>query len=301
MNKVIQHFAAIILEKFPVTTVKLRYFLRFGRLPNFKHPKDLNEKILYLKLFTDTSKWTELADKYRVHEYVKACGLESILIPLYGAWEKVDDIPFDELPQQFILKANNGDGKGTNVKIDKEKMSDEDWKELRVRLQSWLDTKHIGALSGEPQYRDIKPMILAEELLPCGDGETSLVDYKLWCFHGEPYSFLTCSERQADGYHTSVDCYDLRWNRHSENMKASSHVTIPSKALPRPQCLAEMISIAATLSKPFPQVRVDLYEVNGKAYFGELTFTSLGGMMDYYKPEYLLEMGKRVTIPSIES
>lgn len=292
----IRQIAEIIGEKFPVATVNLRYLLRFGRLPDLKHPKDLNEKILYLKLFSDTSQWTRLADKYCARDYVKSCGLESLLIPLIGAWERVEDIPFDDLPQQFILKANNGDGKGTNVKVDKEKMDDKAWKELSERLQKWLTTKHIGALSAEPQYRGIKPLILAEELLPCDEGQTSLIDYKLWCFNGKPYSFFVCSERQADGYHATVDCYDLEWNRHPENMKASPHMTVATKALPRPACLDEMLHAARILSKPFPEVRVDMYAVGGKAYFGELTFTSLGGMMDFYTPEYLLEMGEQVTL-----
>lgn len=298
MNNFFRKIAAIVCSWFPVATVKLRYFLRFKRFPDFKNPQDLNEKILYMKLYSDTSLWTQLADKYKVREYVKSCGLDAILIPLYGAWERVEDIPFDTLPQQFILKANNGDGKGTNVKTDKAKMKDADWASLRKRLQGWLDAKHIGALSGEPQYRNIKPMILAEELLPCNEGETSLVDYKLWCFNGEPYSFLICSERQEDGYHATVDCYDLKWNRHPENMLASSHITIATKAIPRPACLEEMIEAARKLSKPFPEVRVDLYAVNGKVYFGEMTFTSLGGMMDYYTPKYLVEMGKHVTLPA---
>lgn len=292
----IRHFAEIICSKFPVSTVKLRYFLRFRRFPDLKNPKDLNEKILYLKLFTDTTLWTKLADKYRVRDYVRSCGLESILIPFYGAWERVEDIPFEELPQRFILKANNGDGKGTNIKIDKAKMKTEDWQLLRKRLQGWLDTKHIGALSSEPQYRDIKPMILAEQLLLCGEGETSLVDYKLWCFNGKPYSFLICSNRQADGVEVEVGCYDLEWNIHPENMQSAGHVTVGRHPLPRPQCLDEMIRIAKILSKPFPQVRVDFYEVDGKVYFGELTFTSLGGMMNYYTPEYLLEMGRQVKL-----
>lgn len=297
----IRQIAAILLEHFPVATVKLRYLLRFGRFPDFKHPRDLNEKILYLKLFSDTSLWTQMADKYSVRDYVKLCGLESMLIPMYGAWERVEDIPFGELPQQFILKANNGDGKGTNVKVDKAKMSEQDLQNLRKRLKGWLEAKHIGSLSGEPQYKGIKPMILAEELLPCDEGESSLVDYKLWCFNGEPYSFFVCSERQADGYHATVDCYDLEWNRYPENMLASPHMTVATKAIPRPACLDEMIAAARKLSKPFPEVRVDLYAVGGKAYFGELTFTSLGGMMDFYTPEYLKVMGSKVTIPGLES
>lgn len=301
MKRFFQRVAAVVFAKFPVLTVRLRYLMRFGRLPRLRHPKSLNEKILYLKLFSDTSRWTQMADKVAVRDYVKSCGLESILIPVYGAWEQVEDIPFDALPQQFILKANNGDGKGTNVKVDKSKMSRQDWHDLRERLQGWLETKYIGAMSAEPQYRDIKPMILAEELLPCGEGESSLIDYKLWCFNGEPHSFLICLERQSDGVHTSVDCYDLEWNRHSEKMQSTSHVTVATKATPRPSCLDDMIQTARILSKPFPEVRVDLYAVGGKVYFGELTFTSLGGMMNYYTPEYLLEMGSKITIPGLES
>ena len=296
MKSLFKKFAEVVCSRFPVTTVKLRYFLRFKHLPDFKNPQDLNEKILYLKLFSDTSLWTQLADKYKVREYVKSCDLASILIPLYGAWERVEDIPFDELPQKFILKANNGDGKGTNVNVDKAKMNDEDWANLRKRLQGWLDAKYIGALSGEPQYRDIKPMIIAEELLPCPEGATSLIDYKLWCFNGEPYSFFVCSERQEDGYHATVDCYDLEWNRYPENMMASPHMTVATKAIPRPACLDEMIEAARKLSKPFPEVRVDLYAVNDKLFLGELTFTSLGGMMDYYTPEYLHVMGAKVKL-----
>lgn len=296
MKNLLIKFVAVVCSWLPVPTVKLRYFLRFKHFPNLKKPQDLNEKILYLKLFSDTSLWTQLADKYKVREYVRSCGLASILIPLYGTWERVEDIPFDELPQKFILKANNGDGKGTNVIIDKAKMNDDDWENLRKRLQGWLGAKHIGALSGEPQYSGIPPKILAEEVLPCDQGESSLVDYKLWCFNGEPYSFLVCTERQEDGFHATVDCYDLNWNRHPEHLQASPHITVSTKSLPRPACLDEMIAVARELAKPFPEVRVDLYAVNGKLFFGELTFTSLGGMMDYYTPEYLLMMGAKVKL-----
>lgn len=278
-------------EHHPAMLVRLRYLARFHRLPDLQNPKDLNEKILWLKLYSDISEWTRLADKLRVRDYVRECGLENILVPLYGAWERVEDIPFDTLPDQFILKANNGDGKGTNVKVDKSKMTDTDWALLREMLQEWLSRKHIGALAAEPQYRDIKPMVLAEQLLPAPEGESSLVDYKLWCFDGEPYSFFICSERQDDGYHATVDCYDLDWNRYPENMRESPHMRVATKAIPRPACMNEMIAAARRLSKPFPEVRVDFYAVGGKLYFGEMTFTSLGGMMDFYSPEYLREMG----------
>ena len=283
-------------EHFPVTMVRLRYLARFHRLPNLKNPSDLNEKILYLKLFTDTSEWTRLADKYKVRDYVRSCGLERILIPLYGAWERVEDIPFDELPQTFMLKANNGDGKGTNLKIDKAQMTDEDWAALKKTLNKWLSQKHIGALSAEPQYKGIKPMIIAEEVLPPDKGQPSLIDYKLWCLDGEPHSFLVCSDRKASGHDACLSFYDLQWNLHPERLIVSSHYQAEKNEVPRPMNLKEMIEIGRILTKGFPEVRLDLYESKGKVFFGEMTFTALGGMMNNYSPEYLQEMGKLVTI-----
>ena len=279
-------------EHFPVALVRLRYLARFHKLPNFKNPKNLNEKILYQKLFTDTSEWTRLADKYRVRDYVRECGLEDILVPLYGAWERVEDIPFDTLPDRFILKANNGDGKGTNLKIEKAKMNDEDWARLRETLREWLSRKHIGALSAEPQYRDIKPMILAEKLLPSPEGQSSLVDYKLWCFSGEPHSFFVCSNRKENGYQAQFGCYDLDWTSRPERMVLTSHFSAEDKPLPRPECLQRMLEVGRILSKPFPQVRVDLYEAEGQVWFGELTFTCLGGLTDFFTDDYMNEMGQ---------
>lgn len=285
-----------LVARVPGAVVLIRYFLRFGRIPHLRHPQNLNEKILHLALYTDTHLWTELADKYKVREYIEAQGLGNLLVPLIGVWERVEDIPWGELPQKFILKANNGDGKGANKQVDKEKMTEGDWQTLRKRLNGWLRRRHIGAMSGEPQYRGIKPLILAEELLPIPDGHTSLVDYKLWCFNGEPHSFLVCSNRQEKTGEVSLGCYDLSWNYLPQRLRATSHHIIPTTPLPRPECLEQMIEVGRKLSKPFPQVRVDLYEVNGKVYFGELTFTSLGGMMNYYTSEALLDMGKQITI-----
>ena len=107
----IKKILAAILVNFPVTVVKLRYLMRFKRLPNLKEPHDLNEKILYQKLYADTTLWSRLADKVLVRDYVKECGLECILTKLYAVWDKATDICFDELPDAFMLKSNNGDGK----------------------------------------------------------------------------------------------------------------------------------------------------------------------------------------------
>lgn len=278
-------------EHHPVTLVKMRYYMRFHKMPKLKDPQDLNEKILYLKLFTDTSRWTVLADKYKVRDYVKECGLKDILIPLIGMWTNVEDVDFKTLPNSFIFKANNGDGKNSNLIVkNKEELNIAETKGI---LDSWLKKNHVGALAAEPQYSKMKPRVIAEELLK-PDQNSPIIDYKIWCFNGEPYSILTCSNRK--GEKVCLGCYDLNWNYHPENMIESTNYPFEPKALPKPKCLEEMLHVAKKLSSSFPELRVDLYEINGKVYFGELTFTSLGGMMYYYTPEYLLEMGQKVKL-----
>lgn len=278
----------------PVILVKIRYFGKFKKWPNLKEPKDLNEKILWLKLFSNTERWTELADKYRVRSYVKRLGLESNLVKLYGFWTDVNDIDFDNLPNSLIFKANNGDGKGTNLVV--RNLKSENKSKLRDILKKWLVRKDIGALSAEPQYKNIPPCIIAEELLSIPDNCHSLIDYKIWCIGGEPKYVWICSDRDKDGGGADVMTYDLNWDAHPEFSVFTSEYRY-GKLLPKPKNLEEMFDIARKLSAEFPQVRVDLYNIDGKIYFGELTFTSQGGMMDFYSPLFLLEMGKQVKLP----
>lgn len=293
----IRNFVSAIAQNFPTTVVRTRYFLRFKKFPNLKNPKNLNEKILHQKLYSDTSRWTVLADKIRVREYVKECGLEDALIPLYGAWKSADEIPFEELPEEFMLKSNNGDGRGTFLAVrNKSKLTEKEISKIRAEVDRWFSARHIGALSADPQYRNIPPMVMAEKLLPFDKKNGSIIDYKLWCFCGEPHSFFVCIDRKSDGGHASVNCYDLDWNAHPERMNSSEKYPLYTNPIPRPKGLQDMIRYAKILSKPFPQVRVDFYEVDGKVYFGELTFSSLGGLITWYKPWYLLEKGKLVDL-----
>ncbi len=269
-------------ENHPVAMVKLRYLARFKKMPDFKNPKTMNEKILYMKLFTDTTEWTRLADKYKVRDYVKECGLEQYLVPLIGVWNNVDDIDWNTLPKSFIFKANNGCGKNSNLIVkDKEALDQEATRKL---LDGWLKEKHIGALAAEPQYKEMVPCVLAEKLLPIPEGQKSLVDYKIWCFNGKAHYIMTCSGR--DGALTNLNLFDLDWNMHQEYMVESADYPIETNELPKPENLEEMKMVAEKLSKPFPCVRVDLYNLEGKIYFGEMTFTSLGGLMHYYTPGF---------------
>ncbi len=150
----------------PVFLLKLRYWYVFRKKLNLKSPQDLNEKILWAKLYADTTVWTELADKRLVRNYVEKIGLKDTLVDLYGVWYSADDINLDKLPESFIIKANNGDGKGTNKIIRKAELTTEKILELKEMVTEWLSRKNIGALHAEPQYKDMKPCVVVEEVLP---------------------------------------------------------------------------------------------------------------------------------------
>lgn len=288
-------FFELMGNTFPVTLIKWRYRYVFKKPIDLKNPKDLNEKILWAKLFSDTSKWTELADKCKVRDYVEGLGLGKYLVKLYAVWYDAKEVNFDALPETFIIKANNGDGKGTNKIIRKSELTEEKKAELVKKIDEWLHRKNIGALHAEPQYKGMKPCVIAEEVLPCDPGTTTLTDYKIWCFNGKAYYVWICNDRSAGGNSAHVMTYDLDWNAHPEFSVFNSDY-LRGEIIPKPQNFEEMIQVAEKLSQGFPELRVDLYNVQGKIYFGELTFTSQGGFMDYYTPEFNLELGSKFDI-----
>lgn len=282
----------------PVLLVKLRYWARFKKLPDLKNPKDLNEKILWSKLYSDTSEWVRLGDKYRVREYVESLGLGDILTRLYAAWFSIEEVNFDILPQKFILKSNNGDGKGQNKIVDKMALGG-GTEDLLKLISSWLNKKNVGALGAEPHYRKMKPCVIAEELLTndkvSAKYSNSIIDYKFWCFGGVPEYIFCVTNRTNETFDIMV--YDKDWNAHPEHcVFSSSHRS--AEIIPKPKNFERMKEIVAKLSKGFPYLRVDLYNLDGKIYFGELTFSSLGGMMNYFTPQFLLEMGGKVDLES---
>lgn len=280
----------------PTFLVKIRYFLRFKKRLNLKNPRDLNEKILYAKLKTDTTEWARLFDKYQVRQYVEEAGCSECLTKLYGQWERVDDINYSILPQTFIFKANNGDGKGQYYFVrEKDKMLKEDKHKVEKIIKQWLSRKYVGAMAGEPYLRFVTPRVLAEELLPIEQGKTSLIDYKIWCINGRVEYIWTCTDRDNDG--TDVMTYDREWNAHPEYSIFDSRYR-RGELIEKPSNLEGLIEVAEKLSKPFPVVRVDLYHINGKIFFGEMTFTSLGGMMNFYTQDFLDMLGDRIDINS---
>ncbi len=286
-----------LLKKLLYTVMPLRWIINHNfngilhRQLNWKDPKDINEKINWLKLYGNTTQWSYLADKYKVREYVKSKGLGDILIPQYDVYEQAKDIDFSKLPERFVLKTNHGSGDCIIVK----NKSEIDEHDIRKKLKKALDERY-GLYTGEPHYLKIKPLIIAEALLDNNElgFTTSLIDYKVWCFDGKPYSVWSCYSRTKK--HTYVNTFDLEWNCHPETSVFNDHYRNGEGKVPKPKLLNEMLRAAATLSQGFPVVRVDFYEVKGHLYFGEMTFTSNGGYMDYFSDNYLLEMGKQIVL-----
>ncbi len=258
----------------------------FGRRMAWKDPQDLNEKIQWLICNTDTSAWTQLSDKLQVREYVASKGLGDLLVPLLGSWERSADIPYESLPERFVLKCNH-DSHSTHI-VD----PSTDRAAVGEALDAALAVK-LGYKYGETFYNPIPPRILAEEYLD--SGSRLPVDYKVWCLDGKPYCIFTCSDREDRSLVISV--YTPDWQPWEGALVYSEHFRPAESALPRPACLDGMLRAAETLAAGFPEVRVDFYEVRGRLYFGEMTFASASGMMTYFTPEFLREMGSRVTLP----
>lgn len=287
MRQIVIWFKNVLAHISPKLLVSIEFYHAFGRRLNWKNPKDINEKINWLKLYSDTSLWTKCADKYAVREYVNQCGYPETLVKLYGKWNSAEEIDWNSLPNQFVMKVNNGSG---DILVCKDKSSLKE-EEVKERFKSILNSR-FAYYNAEPHYTLMKPCIIAEELLSTDlqpIKTQSLIDYKIWCFNGKPYYIWACYDRIGDSVYVAT--YDLDWKRHDEKSADVPHYHIATKDIPRPKSLDQMLKIAARLSEGIPQVRVDLYEVDDKPYFGEMTFTSAGGFNDFYTQEFLDELG----------
>lgn len=256
---------------------------------SMKNPKSLNEKINWLKFHTDTFRWTLLADKYRVREYVAEQGLDDTLCTLYGVWKRPEEIDFQTLPDRFVLKTNNGSG--SVILVDDKALFLKDWKKMKTKLKRWMKTNY-GLGTAELHYRNIPPCILAEEYLDDKSDSISILDYKVHCCSGEPCCIVVCHDRI--GHSTKFTLYDPDWTPRFERVPA---ILRGNKIFPKPNVLEKMLEYSRRLSKEFPFVRVDWYVVGDKLYFGEMTFTPSGGYIGYIDSEYLRELGDKVTLP----
>lgn len=290
-NSKFSHWFKQTLTKIsPLLNTKVVYFMKFKKRINLKNPQTLDEKIQYLKFhdYYQNPLVTQCADKYAVREYVKQCGCEEILNELYYAWDSVDEINWDMLPNQFVIKWNFGCGENL-ICFDKSKL---DIADAKKKLNDWYKEHDTFYLTyAEMQYRGIPPKLICEKLIETEDGGLP-VDYKLYCFKGEADCVLVCTGRQNDGHGTKYYFFDKEWNLKRYNKTGKN---APANfTLPKPDGIEKVFEYAEKLTKPFPFVRADFYLEKGKVTFGELTFTPCGGYDVNRLPETQLLFGNMV-------
>lgn len=274
--------------KSPKTMASLWYAIHEGRLPNLRRPKNFSELMMSINLNAmkdPRARFLRIrcADKYAVRDYVKEKGLEHILNECYGVYDSFDEIDFDTLPNQFVLKLTSCCGMNFICR-DKSALNVD---QLRETVAKWFAAcGDFGLKTAEWHYVEIKPRLIVEKYLSMLGESLSLIDYKWHCFNGQVYHIQTISERDVKKGSCAFnnDTYNTLWQR-TECIKPEYHVN--RRLLPKPVCFDEMKRVAETLSKDFEYVRVDLYEIDGKVLFGELTFTPAGCYEFDYKPEYL--------------
>jgi len=274
----------------PIKLMKMTYRNNMGIPLNLDNPQTLDEKINFMSFYTDTSLWSELADKVKVRDYIIKNGFPEILNELYGVYESPEEINFESLPEKFVLKTNNGSA--TNIFVrDKRYLN---ITSAKKKLNNWLKVDY-GYKTATPHYSRIKPLILAEKyLVEGGDYNKSLTDYKIYCFNGKPMYIFVFSDRIANTHEYSKMIYDTNWEPHPEFINKG--LTI-AEIKQKPKSLDKMLIIAEKLSKPFPFVRVDFYEIDDNPVFSELTFTP--GHNSAASATFLRTMGDLVDLSNI--
>ena len=260
-----------------------KFYEEVGYFPNLKNPRTFNEKINWLKLNYHNPIEDVCIDKYTFKEYIKAKLGEEYVIPTIGVYEDVNDIDFDKLPQRFVMKVTtSGSSEGVEIVKDKSKIDIDRLKyKFNNLLQEWNSIYYYCLSRG---YKDIKPRIIIEEYVEQSNGD--LYDYKLWCFNGEVKYIWFLSERNTNGLKMAF--YDKAWNKQD----FVCNYPLDNKTMAKPENLDEMIAIAEKLSKEFPHVRVDFYDINNKLYVGEMTFTPGGGFLCFNPIKWDYKIGE---------
>lgn len=285
LSAIVSRSRFILPDKFLVEMV---YRLNMHEWPNLKNPKTFNEKLTWLKIYYRNPSYTPLVDKYNVKDYVKETIGEEYVIPTLGIWNHFDEIDFSALPQQFVLKTTHDSG-NLGVIICKDKDSFDIDKARKIINKSIKDQNKV--YQGEWPYLGLKPRIIAEKYME--DHKTGeLRDYKFFCFNGEVKALFVASERQRreEPYFDFFDSNFVHLNF------TQGHPNNPS-SIEKPLQFDEMKRLASKLTCGIPCVRCDLYEVDGKVYFGELTFFHFGGIVPFNPREVDEQWGDWIKLP----
>jgi TupA-like ATPgrasp len=259
-------YEQFLLKHSPVRYFNFRYKKIFNRKLNLSQPSTFNEKLIWMNLFWKHPLKAECADKFMIRDYVLNRGYGHILPQLLGSYNQSSEIDFEALPQKFVLKCNHGCGFNI-ICTNKNELDINHTKQL---LDSWLNTDY-SKNTGELHYACITPRIICEEFLEGPEGKQP-TDFKVFCFSGKAQSVLVATDRDETGHTDKYDFYDLNWNKLPYYVPSINAV----RQTPKPASFDTMIEIVEALSQPFPFVRMDMYEINGKIILGEMTFTPSG-------------------------
>ena len=272
--------------------LRIQYRMKLKRKLNLKNPERYTEKVQWYKLNYKNPLMVQCVDKYDVREFIRQQGLEDILVKNYGVFERVEDIDFDSLPSKFVLKNTLGMG-GNSVIICRNK-SDLNIEETRSQISEWLKPLHKNSGGREwPYYSGKKPRIIIEELLE-DDNPGGLIDYKFTCCNGRTACIFVLYDR-ALGNSAKMATYDRDFN----DLHISEVAELVGEGVPKPEGYQEMLEIAEMLAKNFPLVRVDLYNVKGKTYFGELTYYDESGYTQFVPDEFDFTLGSMFDLPEL--
>ncbi len=266
--------------------LKIRFKACVGRKLDFKNPITFNEKLQWLKVYDRKPIYNKYVDKYDVKEYIRETIGEEYLIPTLGVWDRVQDIEWDKLPNQFVLKCTHDSG-STVICSDKNTFN----KQKAIDKLSVKLRRNLFWYTREWPYKDVKPRIIAEAYME--DSETGeLRDYKFFCFNGQVKLLFIATDRQNASKETAFDFFDMDYNHLPIKNGHPFAEVLPQK----PKSFDKMVELAEKLSKGIPHVRVDFYEVDGKPYFGELTFFQNSGLVPIEPYEWDKKMGEWIDL-----
>lgn len=269
-----------------------RYLTWYFRLAtgyplNIESPQSFNEKLQWLKLYDRKPEYTTMVDKYAAKEYVaNIIGWEHI-IPTLGVWDSVDDIDFDKLPNQFVLKCTHDSG-GIVICTDKSQL---DIEKAKAKLRAGLKRNYYPQ-SREWPYKDVPRRIIAEQYMVDESGY-ELKDYKFFCFDGVPKALFIASERGNPNEETKFDFFDMEFN----HLPFTNGHPNSTKPVLKPKGFDIMKELAGRLSQNIPHARIDFYDVNGQVYFGEITFFHFSGFVSFDPVEWDYKFGSWIKLP----
>ena len=278
----------ILYGRFPYAYAHYYYWKHLRKELNYRNPKDINEKLFWLARYWQDPRIVQCADKLAVREYIKSLGLESILNEIYYIYDKAEEIDLDALPDKFVIKTNHCGGGSYMVICDDKSQINYD-KVIEI-INEGLN--HVTGLpTCEYQYQYIRPRAFAEKFIEDKNGER--LEIQFFCFNGVAKHILVRNDLGKANSKPFAISYDMEWNRVQDRIHEDMSIDIP-----RPAKLDEMIAIANQLAAPFPHVRVDLYYVDDKILFGEMTFSSSGNILWNYSQSIREQWGRELQLPN---